>query len=287
MKRFFLVTAMAAGLLIVCCGPYERRSLTIMSFNIRYDNPSDGENNWTTRRERVAGTIRFHKVDAAGLQEALAHQVDWLDSALSDYGWVGCGRDDGKRTGEFAPIFYRRDRLTLLADSVFWLSPTPTVAGSRGWDAACVRVATWARFRDRSNGVEFTLINTHLDHMGQEARRQSALLILKKISTRFGRGPLLLTGDFNSIRQDEAYQIIHGGSGGLSGLAEARDLSSEPAYGSSFSFNGFKNGVSPGDQIDFIFLKGFSRVGRHGVLSEVWDGRFASDHFPVLADCCY
>lgn len=257
--------------------------LTLLSFNIRYDNPRDGGNGWPHRKELVAGTVLFHKGDLVGMQEALHHQVHDLASLLPGYGWIGAGRDDGKEGGEFSPIFYRRTRLAPLAHSTFWLSETPEVPGSRGWDAALPRIVTWARFRDLRSGREFFAFNTHFDHRGGEARRESAALLLRKSRDIAGENPLAVTGDFNCSPDSEPYRIMTEGIGGIRGLDDTWFLADNP-YGGTQTFNGFSGEVRPGQRIDYIFIGGGFRVRRFGVIAERWDGRFTSDHFPVLTE---
>ena len=158
--------------------PDAMTPLRVISYNVRFNNPGDGINAWPERRDRVAALLRFHEADLIGVQEALAGQLDDLDAALPGHAWLGVGRDDGATTGEYTAIFYRTDRLELLDEGTFWLSPTPSVPGSVGWDAAITRIATWARFRDLRTGTAFVHLNTHFDHVGAEARTESARLIV-------------------------------------------------------------------------------------------------------------
>jgi len=143
-------------------------SINAMSFNIRYNNPGDGENAWPYRKEMVAETIRFHKVDIAGLQEALHGQVKDLEALLPEYGWFGVGRDDGRQEGEYTPVFYLKSRFRILNQSTFWLSENPDKPG-KGWDAACPRIATWGKIEDTLTKTAFFFFNTHLDHVGKIA----------------------------------------------------------------------------------------------------------------------
>ena len=125
--------------------------LRVMSFNIRYDEPRDGENAWVNRKRRVADVIRFHKADLVGVQEALIGQLEDLEKLIPGFGRCGVGRTDGKLGGEFSAILYRNARFRLLECRTFWLSDSPETPGSRGWDAALPRIVTWARFRDRDS----------------------------------------------------------------------------------------------------------------------------------------
>ena len=258
-------------------------ALNVLSFNIRYDNPADGPNAWPNRKDLVAKTILFHEAGLVGMQEALRGQIADLDSLLPGYARFGVGRDDGREGGEFNPIFYRRDRFRLMSQSTFWLSATPAVAGSRGWDAACNRIVTWGEFEDLTSSARFFLFNTHFDHRGPVARRESAGLLLRKVAEIAGDAPLIVTGDFNCAAADEPYLILRAGVENGPALLDSRDLSQAGSYGGSSSFNGFKNDTTSGAMIDHIFVRHVAAVSRHGILVDRGDGRFVSDHYPVLA----
>ena len=259
-------------------------ALRVMSFNIRYDEPADGENAWPFRKEMAAETISFHRVDIAGLQEVLASQLKDLQDLLPDYAWVGAGRDDGKAAGEYNPIFFLRDRFRLLESSTFWLSAEPDRAGIKGWDAACPRVVTWARLKDLWTGRTLVAFNTHFDHVGRRARSESAALVLSAIRRIAGKAPFVLTGDFNCTREDPAYGTLVAAAGDGPLLRDARDTSLRKPFGPSFSFNGFRMDARAGLPIDHIFVGASVAVLRTGILPGWWEGRFVSDHNPVLAE---
>lgn len=244
---------------------------------MRYDNPADGENNWQYRRDRIARLIRGREIDLFGAQELLANQFDDMRAALPEYEAVGVGREDGRRAGEFNPVFYRRDRFEPVASGTFWLSQTPDVAGSKGWDGACRRIATWCVLRD-GEGPEFLFVNTHLDHVGEVARREGVALLLRRIDSLRGARPVVLTGDFNSVPSSPV--IAHVLSGGL--MRHARDAAADAA-GLSWSFSDF--GRLPEcerELIDYVFIGGDVRAERYEVLPDTLDGGYLSDHAPVV-----
>jgi len=263
--------------------PGDGEALRVMTFNIRFDNPADGEDGWANRRAKVASMIRFHGADVVGLQEALRNQIADLEAALPQFGWFGTGRS-AQRDGEHCAVLYRRDRLEVLAESTFWLSETPEVAGSQGWDAALPRIVTWGKLRDRRAGAVFHLFNTHLDHRGEAARRESARLLLRKVAEIAGPdGPVVVTGDFNATPDSEPYRILTTGEGARGALVDAMHASSCPHHGPTSSWNGFK-AIEPGRRIDFILVRPPVAVLQHGILSDTFDGRFPSDHLPVMAE---
>lgn len=257
-------------------------TLSVMSWNIRYDNPRDGANAWKHRRDWVAQIIKREDADVVGLQEVLRRQFDDLKKRLPAMVAYGVGRDDGKTRGEFAPILFRRKRFQLLEKSTFWLSRTPDKPGSRDWDAAITRIASWVKLKDRLTGKTFFVINTHFDHRGRTARAKSASLIVKKLREKFGRYPVLLTGDFNTTPGSKPYQTLVG-TGTPKGrrLYDAHKLSASKPQGPNSTWNGFR-AVVPKRRIDFVFVTEDVKVLRHRILTDQRKGRFPSDHLPVV-----
>jgi endonuclease/exonuclease/phosphatase family metal-dependent hydrolase len=256
-----------------------------MTFNIRYDEPRDGENAWANRKRKVADVIRFHKADIVGVQEALLSQLRDLESLLSDFEWCGVGRTDGKEAGEYSAILYRRSRFQLIETKTFWLSETPETPGSKGWDAAYPRIVTWAKFKDRNSRKTFIHFNTHFDHRGERARVESASLILKRVGDIAGKMPFVLTGDLNVREDTEAYKTLKAGNS-VTHVADAKYASANGHFGGNSTFSEFKE-LKPGMKIDYIFVREGARVLEHGALSDRWNGLWASDHLPVLAEIVF
>ena len=259
--------------------------LRVMSFNLRYNNPADGPNAWPFRKTWVAQLIRFHDADAVGVQEALAGMLADLDTLLPEYARIGVGRTDGVAKGEFSAILYRRDRLEMLENATFWLSPTPDVPGSKGWDADLERIATWGRFRDRATGCTYLHLNTHFDHMGERARQESARLIRKRLAMLAPVGsPVVMTGDLNTDPRSVAYRILTRDTiaAAFPQLVDALHASREGHYGPNATFNGFRAIPPDGYPIDYVLTSPVVEVRKHGFLPDSWGNRFPSDHLPVL-----
>lgn len=256
--------------------------LKVMSFNVRYDNPDDKENNWKFRVDRVANAIMFYDADIVGTQEVLHNQLMDLKERVKGYRMLGVGREDGKQQGEYAALWYKPERFELVDSGNFWLSQTPDVAGSMGWDGACVRIATWAMLRDRRSGRELLALNTHLDHVGVEARREGVSLILDRVSKMRGNLPVVVTGDFNSTPDSDVVAHITGDSV-PNHLVNTRTVSSL-VYGPAWSYHEWGSlPVEKRTLIDYIFIGGPLTVKSYGVLSETDNGRWLSDHCPVIA----
>ena len=192
-------------------------------------------------------------------------------------------RDEGEGT----PVFYRRDRFEPGDTGTFWLSPTPDVAGSRGWDAALPRVASWMKLRDRQSGRELLAINTHFDHRGSQARIESSNLIVRKIDELAGTGsdrlPVILTGDFNARPSEEPYAAIGSHDSQTLRLIDAERATRTPHQGGDSTSNAFK-AIAPGVKIDYIFVRDIAAVLSHRIEDPRVDGRFVSDHQPIVAE---
>lgn len=258
-----------------------------MSFNIRVNVQSDSLNAWPYRKEIAASMIRFYHADIIGIQEALFEQVEDLAERLPNYYWFGVGRDDGDDKGEFMAIFYLKKRFKVLNNSTFWLSQNPEIPG-KGWDAVCNRIVTWGKFKDNRTGKIFYHFNTHFDHKGKIARKESAKLLLKYIKTIAGNSDVIVTGDFNSTPNSVPYKIL---TQDLEGerdlkLVDTKMVSYYPHQGPNGTFTGFKlsNLIDNDQPIDYIFINNKIKVLNHATLSDIFDGLFPSDHMPVLAE---
>jgi len=253
------------------------QQLTILTYNLRYDNPADGLNAWTHRRAWLCEQVRSVNPDLFGIQEGLISQLNYLDSVFSDYRHIGVGRSDGKKKGEFSAIYYNTKKFTLLDQGTFWLSPTPEKV-SVGWDAALERICTYGLFQDVTTGKKFRMFNTHFDHIGIEARKNSALLILQKMKALNTDGfPVILTGDFNATPDSEPIKIL------TAELTDSKVADKSMSMGPGGTFNDFNSSKPAMERIDYIFSgKGLSPKNYY-LLTEMRDGRYASDHFPVVA----
>ncbi|TKC02002.1 endonuclease/exonuclease/phosphatase family protein [Pedobacter cryotolerans] len=255
----------------------KAQQITVGTFNIRFDNPRDSGNLWKDRSAIVSNLIRFHEFDVLGVQEALKNQLSDISSALPEYAIYGKGRDDGKDGGEHSAIYYKKDRFQLLKSGDFWLSETPNVPG-KGWDATCCnRICSWVFLKDLITKKEFYVFNVHFDHQGVIARKESSVLMLKKISEIAGNSPVLLTGDFNGGRNSEWYQTLANSS-----VISDVHKSVKYPYANNSSSNGFR--VPRGEAvIDHIFMSKQFSANKWGILTDTYFGKFPSDHFPVLA----
>lgn len=282
------------------------QDLRCMSFNIKNAYDMEGVNGWERRKDMVAGMIRIHRAAIIGIQEAFHTQIQDMEARLPEYKWVGVGRDDGKQEGEYACIFYLADRLELLETGSFWLSEQPDVPGSRGWDAACNRVATWAKFRDKLSEQTFFHLNTHFDHIGMVAIEESAKLILRRVHEAAADLPIVITGDFNCTSDSSPYRVLTGQQiyDDVPDL-KLRDAENAAQYhhiGPKFTFHGFDmqtlaaqmfpqiveksspEGLEFDSPIDFIFVSDNVQVKSYAILADHVLGLCPSDHFPIIAD---
>lgn len=252
----------------------KSQPINVMSYNIRLNTASDGVNAWPNRKDNVKALVKFYDTDILCVQEALPEQFDALVEN-TDFDVVGVGRDDGKRKGEFSAIYFNKNRFIKKDGGTFWLSLTPDVP-SKGWDAALNRICSWVKLYDKLNKKEFIVFNTHYDHIGVQARIESAKLIKQKTQEIAPKLPVIFTGDLNVTPETEAIATIK------SFLTDTKEISIEPPYGPTGTFNGFKWDSPLKDKIDYIFVnKGF-KVQKFAVLSDSKDQRYYSDHLPVF-----
>ena len=251
-------------------------SLKVMSYNIRYDNPNDGENLWDIRKPATKELIYDIRPHVFGVQEALVNQIRYIEENCPEYASVGVGRDDGKEAGEFMSIFYDKGRVKLHDWGSIWLSETPEKPGL-GWDAWCPRTATWALVEIISTGKKFFYVNTHLDHGGRNARKNSLDLIIALIKEKTAESaPVILTGDFN-VTPDNSF-TLENLSAYMSNAAETAVVTDSVPTSNAF-------GKRDGKYIDYIWWKNFKSCNEYHVITKEYLGiKYISDHWPIVAE---
>lgn len=276
------IATLLFALLITCTAATAQKkqakcTLNVATFNLRMDTPKDGVNAWPNRKEMVKSLVQFYDFDIMGTQEGFKHMLDGIGE-MKDYAYFGRGRDDGKDGGEHSAIFYKKARFELLAHGDFWFSEHPDKPGL-GWDAVCNRICTWGKFRDRQSGKVFFVFNSHFDHKGVVARRSSSMQLLSNIKKiTGGKYPVFATGDFNAVEEDEPMQVIlKDGS-----LADAYHATKQAPYGTVGTYNSFDPKSEMKNRIDHIFVTKDINVEKYAVLNDMKDGRYPSDHFPVM-----
>lgn len=281
------------------------QTFRIGTYNLRNANRGDSldGNGWGQRLPIVASLVQFHDFDIFGTQECLHQQLEDLVNAMPGYSYIGVGRDDGKQKGEYSAIFFKKDKFQVLEHGDFWLSTT-TDKPNKGWDAALPRICSWGKFKEKKTGTVFYMYNLHMDHIGVEARRESAKLILKKIQDMKTSIPVILTGDFNVDQNNESYTLLN--TSGI--LKDAYEITAV-RYAVNGTFNAFNANSKTDSRIDHIFLTKDFKVLRYGILTDTYRGpaveksenadskdfpkevslqryvaRVPSDHFPVLIE---
>jgi endonuclease/exonuclease/phosphatase family metal-dependent hydrolase len=275
--------------------------LTVASFNIRYHNSSDSinGNGWKQRCPIICDLIRFNNFEIFGAQEVLHDQLLDMLAGLPGYDYIGVGRDDGITKGEYAPIFFQKEKYKAIKSGHFWLSDVTDIP-NKGWDAALPRICTWAKLKDIKTGFEFFFFNLHMDHIGVEARTNSAKLVLKKITEMCHNTPVILTGDFNVDQHSANYAVLE-----RSDLLNDAYETTKIRYATNGTFNNFKPNMMTDSRIDHVFVSPTFTVERYGVLTDTYRTEIAdseseksiyfpkevslkkylartpSDHFPV------
>ncbi len=298
-RKFF------AWLIITVCAltvSAQEAVINVASYNIRQYNKQDSinGNGWQVRCPILAQLIRFHEFDVFGTQEGFKHQLEDLKAALPGYDYTGVGREDGADAGEHSAIFYRTDLFTLVDHGDFWLSETPEKP-SIGWDAVLPRICSWARLRHNPTGKEFLFFNLHMDHIGKQARVESALLVQQKMNEFGSELPTFLTGDFNVDQTHQSYTALT-----TSGKLKDSYCTAKLVYALNGTFNDYSTNDYSTSRIDHIFVSPNVKVDKYGVLTDTYrtpvDGaearqpgsapeeisliphvaRTPSDHFPVM-----
>jgi endonuclease/exonuclease/phosphatase family metal-dependent hydrolase len=259
------------------------RDLRVMSFNVRLAIFIDAMNHWGFRKGLVVETIRKFDPDLLGTQEALAGQSDYLRGQLSDYDFVGAGRNDGGRSGEMCGVFFRRARFDKIDAGHFWLSERPDEPGSKSWGTSFTRMCTWVKLRDRADGSVMCLFNTHFDHRGKRAREQAARLLRRKVDQIAGALPVVITGDFNTDENTPPYRTLLAGTRAgderFVDTFRAHDRVPDRAEGTRHDFWGGRDGP----RIDWIVTDGSFQTVSASIDHTSAGGRYPSDHFPVTA----
>ncbi len=289
-RRLGLLTLLSVAAVAACAGAGrsgQSSPVTIMSFNLRFGTADDGEDSWEHRRDLVIEVIREQGPDVLATQEALRFQLDELATALPEYAEIGVGRDDGGTTGEYAAILYRSARFAVAKQGTFWFSDSPEQPGSMGWGARLPRICTWARLLERDSGRAFYVFNVHWDHQSQESRERSARLLVDRIQQRESSELFLVTGDFNAGEKDPAMLYLTGQVGSRPAL-NLRDSFrvAMPAATEVGTYHGFE-GATDGAKIDGILISDEWEVVGAEILHTSRDGRYPSDHFPVIAKLRY
>jgi len=252
------------------------QSIKVMTYNIRLDTPVDSVNQWPKRTHKVFALIKKYDPDILGVQEAIHHQLMDLVKNLPEYDYVGVGRDDGKTKGEYSAILYKKKRFKVIEQSTFWLSEKPNEPGSKSWDAAITRVASWAKLKDIKTKKEFLAINTHFDHIGKEARTNSASL-LKQNASELGKSlPVIITGDFNCTRTEPPYKTMMDPSSGI------KLIDPLPPGQPIGTFCGFKVNSIECRDIDYIFHSSHWLASAYKVIDDNDGVYYPSDHLPVM-----
>jgi endonuclease/exonuclease/phosphatase family metal-dependent hydrolase len=274
MKKLLFVAAILFSFNFLLPG----QEIKLMTYNLRYDNPNDGENIWTNRRGYLLSQITYYEPDIFGTQEGLENQLEWIKANLEHYSFIGVGRDDGKAKGEHSAIFYNQEKFNVIDSGNFWLSETIDKP-SKGWDAALNRICSYALFEDKKEGTKFWVLNVHFDDQGEIARENSAELILNQIKTINDKNyPCILMGDFNSPPKTVAIQKI------VKVLNDSRAICTSKPFGPEETYCGFDVCQRPPERDDYIFTSRDNiTVSKYAAIVNVFNLHYASDHYPVLA----
>ncbi len=274
------ISAIILSILLTAHLQAQDHQIKVMSFNVRFDNPADGKNAWEYRLPVIKDYMEQEAPDIIGMQESLHHQNLDLLQIIPPYQYVGTGRDDGKESGEFSPIFFRTDRFTLIDHSQFWLSEKPDIPGSVGPEAIIPRIVTWVKLRHNESEKELYVFNTHFSHVSDIARRKSMEFMSEQMKSIAGDARVIVTGDFNITKGSQLYYDMLERFREYNDLQNTELISGEPVVGAESTYNAFRHDTEP-RVIDYIFADSHFDVISYGVDNVIRDGVFISDHWPV------
>lgn len=252
------------------------QDLRLMTYNIKYDNTQDTVNNWNDRKEALVQLLKHYGASFIGTQEVLHRQLTYIDSSLTNFAYIGVGREDGKQKGEYSPIHYDSTAYKVIKSNTFWLSETPNKI-SVGWDAAMERICTYGLFEEKETGKKLYIFNTHFDHIGKIARKKSAELLVQKIEeVNKEKFPVVLMGDLNLTPNEAPIQYLK------SKLSDAQGVCINSFYGPSGTFNGFNQKMMVNRRIDYIFVQDLKVEAYIHIDDRMENNKHISDHLPVL-----
>ena len=255
----------------------QGQDISVLTYNIKWDNTNDTVNNWNDRKEAMVSLLKHYQPGIIGMQEVVNGQLNYLVANLPNFASVGVGREDGKEKGEYSPILYDTELLKSLENATYWLSDTPDKI-SVGWDAALERICTYALFEDLKTKKQFWVFNTHFDHMGVLAREKSAALIVSKIKELNTENlPVVLMGDLNLKPDENPIQFLK------KELVDGQSITQKTFYGPTGTFNGFEHDRKLTDRIDYIFVQNFAVESYIHIDDRMENNKHISDHLPVFA----
>ena len=265
-------------LVFSACQNERNQAIRVITYNIRYDAANDPVL-WKDRKGKVADLLQQNTPDVFGIQEALAHQAADLAILLPEFARYGVGRDDEAGNGEQTTIFYNQEKFALLDKGTFWLSETPEVPGSMGWDAAYTRICSWVTLEEKTSGRQLFAFNAHFDHKGKLARLESMKLLRGKIPAMVGDSPFVLLGDFNFEPSEAPYQVTEDWQ-----VQDAFLAAEKKPSGSPCTFTGFEVDSAACKRIDYIFASKKFWVESCAILDGNDGTYYPSDHLPVIAE---
>lgn len=262
----------------------------VLSCNIRVALPEDETKGvgWPHRKDICIQVIKNQQPDIVGFQEVLRVQADDIRKAFPSFGLFGFDGPemDAHPTGYHGiaknPILFNKERYELLTGGTYWLSQTPLAAGSKSWETARARHANWVRLKERKTGKELRIVNLHLDHISDEAKKQQARMVAEESAQYPASFAQVLTGDFNSrfdslvlasLRTsdwEESFETLHG-------QKEAGHT------GHEFEGTAYTKAASKG-RIDYIWYRGSIKPLQSKIIKDAIKGKFPSDHFFMLSD---
>ncbi|WP_370592808.1 endonuclease/exonuclease/phosphatase family protein [Roseivirga sp. E12] len=267
-------SCLIAGLLWLSPKAYAQETFELVSFNIRYGTPGDGENKWKSRRDRVFNIFKKYKEGIIATQEALPLQIDEILEEVPQLDVVYRSRTERDKEGESNAIFYNKKTWRVVTHETFWLSTTPEKPASKSWGNTLPRISTQVVFQHRASGKTVKILNTHLDRSSNNSRVRSVELILRTLMTETVATPTVLLGDFNAEYDDDI-------------IVRIKEFFNDAYQGDELegcTFHGW-NGGSHCPRIDYIFYDNSQKLKLQKFKIDQWKSKqlYPSDHYPLVA----
>lgn len=265
-------------------------TIRVMTFNVRGTRFDDGVNIWPVRAGFNANVIRQAAPDVIGLQECELTNLEFYRLHLPHYEALPGPNYGNRPPFEYPAVLWNPQRLTLLTNGAFWLSPTPD-RRSGGWGTSWMRSAQWLHLRENASGHEFMFLNTHLDHVSDEARSASSQLIIERLDSVANSLPQIVTADFNCTPGSPAYECWR-----TNGFRDTFLEAGHTETPQAFTYHGFQGWAfqgavcEEGARIDWILLRDPQQtmvVKQCTILEDAAPPIFPSDHYPVVANIAW
>lgn len=280
---------MLLGIASVCACTRASRGgesfvVRIGTYNLRMQNLDGGEDDWSVRRGRVVRSIADNNFDIFGVQELTENaqkELSWDLGARYASIFFSPYNQNGKGT-KAQGVFYDKKRFKVLNYHYFWLGDNPDIKTENDHytnnpSKSYIRGGMCLTFQEKSSGRKFFLMNSHAPLNSEDYIKYAH--VYREMEEKYNPEglPSFFVGDLNT-RPDSQISAIF------------REYWQDSAYiipTRYCTMNSFITDPSkwPAEKrIDYVYYRNTSDPEAYHCNQTLYDGRCASDHFPVWAD---